>query len=455
MPSLDFPSLYAWQSDALEAWYAAGRVGVVEAVTGAGKSRLGLGAMVDALQRGQRVVIMTPTLALVRQWERQVHDMFPGVIVSTDAARRPGWHVLIDTVHTLAAADPLWRSEPALLVADEVHRYGAPTFSRALRPGFAARLGLTATYERGDDGDDVLRGYFREVCFTLGYGRALADGIIAPFRVAHVGIELTAEERTEYDAATHALTRALWRLRAADDAPAGADFVDIMRYAQSVLGRPGHVARTSAGVFLTGLTRRREVLAGAAGKVDALRRLAPAVAASRGTIVFTQTTASARGAAAALQEEGCSSVAVHGRLDESEREERLELLRDGLVTSVSAPRLLDEGVDVPDCDLGIVVAASRSRRQMIQRLGRVLRLKDDGRPARFVVLHAVDTVEDPGVEEVPDYLADIVEHAAAAERFALPGDEDRLMGFLEPYPRIVDTGCDYAAVGSVAARRAS
>lgn len=43
VPPLDFPSLYAWQSDALEAWYAAGRVGVVEAVTGAGKTRLGLG----------------------------------------------------------------------------------------------------------------------------------------------------------------------------------------------------------------------------------------------------------------------------------------------------------------------------------------------------------------------------------------------------------------------------
>lgn len=381
---------------------------------------------------GQRVVIMTPTLALVRQWERQVRDMFPRVIVSTDDARRPGWHVLIDTVHTLAGADPLWRSEPALLIADEVHRYGAPTFSRALRTGFVARLGLTATYERGDDGDDILRGYFRTGCFTLGYRRALVDEIIAPFRIAHVGVELTAEERTDYDAATHALKKALWQLRAADDAPSGADFVDVIRYAERIVRHPGHDARQAAGVFLNGLRKRREVLAAASGKVDALRLLGPAVAASRGTIVFTQTTVAAHTAAAALQEEGCSSVAVHGRLDESEREERLELLRDGAVTSVSAPRLLDEGVDVPDCDLGIVIAASRSRRQMIQRLGRVIRLKDDGRPARFVILYAIDTVEDPGVEDVPEYLADILEHAAAVERFALPGEEEELVEHLVP-----------------------
>lgn len=69
---------------------------------------------------------------------------------------------------------------------------------------------------------------------------------------------------------------------------------------------------------------------------------------------------------------------------------------------------------------------------MIQRLGRVIRLKDDGRAARLVVLYAIDTVEDPGVEAMPDHLADTVAHAAAVERFTLPGDEDRLMGFLVP-----------------------
>jgi RNA polymerase primary sigma factor len=44
---------------------------------------------------------------------------------------------------------------------------------------------------------------------------------------------------------------------------------------------------------------------------------------------------------------------------------------------LSAPRILDEGIDVPAADLGIIVGASNSRRQMIQRTGRVLRTKDD------------------------------------------------------------------------------
>ena len=432
VPLLDFPDLYPWQSDAMEAWFADGRIGVVEAVTGAGKTRLGLAAMVDALERGRRVVIMVPTLALVEQWVRQVREMFPGIVISKDAVRSPGWHVLIDTVQTLARTNPLWRSEPALLIADEVHRYGAPTFSRALRPGFVERLGLTATYERGDDGDDILSTYFREVSFTLGYGRALADGIIAPFRIAHVGIELTEAERDEYEAASNTLKRSLWALKAVGDAPAGADFIDMLRYAQRVSNQPRHRGCQSARTFLTAFTRRREVLAGASGKVAALTALAPAVASSNGTIVFTQTTASAHSAANALQEAGCASVAVHGQLDDIDREERLELFREGRVTSTSAPRVLDEGIDVPAADLGIIVAASRSRRQMIQRLGRVIRLKDDGRSARCVILYALGTVEDPGVEEVPEHLAEIFEHAEVVERFVLPTDTGELLVALRP-----------------------
>jgi superfamily II DNA or RNA helicase len=53
---------------------------------------------------------------------------------------------------------------------------------------------------------------------------------------------------------------------------------------------------------------------------------------------------------------------------------------------VSAPRVLDEGVDVPAADLAVIVGASSSRRQMIRRMGRILRRKSDGRLARLAVV---------------------------------------------------------------------
>jgi superfamily II DNA or RNA helicase len=77
--------------------------------------------------------------------------------------------------------------------------------------------------------------------------------------------------------------------------------------------------------------------------------------------------------------------------------------------------VLDEGVDVPAADLAVVLAASRSRRQMVQRMGRVLRRKDDGRPARLVIVHAVGTVEDPATGAHEGFLDEVLPVALSVE----------------------------------------
>ena len=62
---------------------------------------------------------------------------------------------------------------------------------------------------------------------------------------------------------------------------------------------------------------------------------------------------------------------MHSRLAPGRRGERAAALRRRRArTCSSAPRVLDEGVDVPAADLAVIVGASRSRRQMIQRMGR-------------------------------------------------------------------------------------
>ena len=76
--------------------------------------------------------------------------------------------------------------------------------------------------------------------------------------------------------------------------------------------------------------------------------------------------------------------------------------------------MLDEGVDVPDANLGIVMSASRTRRQMIQRMGRILRRKQPGVAARFVIMFAKDTVEDPTSRIERDGFLDEIERISEA-----------------------------------------
>lgn len=155
----------------------------------------------------------------------------------------------------------------------------------------------------------------------------------------------------------------------------------------------------------------------------ALVGLSDQIRSSRGTLIFTQTKESADTAARLLSEQGCAASSIHGDVVEEEREEHLVALGRGDLPALAAPRILDEGVDVPDVDVGIMIARSRSKRQSIQRLGRIVRRKTDGRPARFIVLYAKGTVEDPQLGDLESSeFADILPHADHVLTVDLPSE---------------------------------
>lgn len=114
-----------------------------------------------------------------------------------------------------------------------------------------------------------------------------------------------------------------------------------------------------------------------------------------------------------------------------EREEILTAFRDGHKSVITAPRVLDEGVDVPDADLGIVLSASSSRRQMIQRMGRVLRVKANGGHARLVVLYAEGTMEDPTRGAHESFVEIAWDVASASEVFGSRRPISEVIRFLE------------------------
>ncbi|WP_056925876.1 sigma-70 family RNA polymerase sigma factor [Nocardioides sp. Soil805] len=423
--------LYLWQQEALAAWRQHGRLGVVQAVTGAGKTRVGLAAVKEAWRQRRRVVIVVPTLELVEQWAVAVRGVVDGFYVATTVSpRRDDWKVLIGTVHTLAKAYPCAPDESALLIADECHRYGASEFSRALDDRYDWRLGLTATYARDDEGDVLLRSFFKDIVFELWYDRALAEDVIAPFRIALVSVPLSPDERTDYEEHSEALWHARKRLVGAFEVPAE-PVSTFLQTVASIARTEGHPGAGTARQYMSAFSRRRTLLANTRAKYQALAVMSDVVGKSAGTLVFTQTQDSAELAAQTIAATGHQATAVFSGLDKDERALRMGAFRDGHVNMLAAPRILDEGVDVPEADLGVIVAANRSRRQMVQRLGRVLRKKHDGRSARFVVLYASQTVEDPTMIEDPSgFYTDCLPHAEAHQRFDIATDADALLRFL-------------------------
>ena len=280
------------------------------------------------------------------------------------------------------------------------------------------RLGLTATLQRGDEGDERLSAYFGSTCFQIGYERAVRDDLIAPYKFALVSVPLTAEERVRYDEIDEMLFKARSALvlqYGLPEQPISEFMAAVTALAEDRAAEGSRFAR----LYLARFSERRALLSGSTMKSLVLEGVSPVIQASGGTIIFTQTQQASMDAAELLASAGCRTASIHSDLGVDEREERLELFRQKDVVAVSAPRILDEGVDVPEADLGIVMASNRSRRQMIQRLGRVLRRRP-GKMARFVVLYAANTVEDPSKSEaIPDFYQEALPWASASQRFDL------------------------------------
>ena len=411
-------ALRDWQIDAFVAWVTAGCVGVVEAVTGAGKTRLAIAAVRACLAQHGRALVLVPTLDLLGQWRTQLRDLVPGARVGQlgggTADDLHDHHVVVATPHSAAALPiDLPADGPGLLIADEAHRYGAPTWGGALKPAFAMRLALTATYERTDEGlVDILGPYFGGVVTEYGFAQAAADAVIAPFDIELIGVPLTSRERAAYDVADRRVREHRRELVAHGLPQAPLDLIAAAaRLSADGDGRPdADVSREvqAARAFLSALRSRRDVAAQAEAKLGVVHRVAPRLAANAmRTLVFTDTVAQAEAAARVLRRGGVAAEEIHGDLSRDRRRIRLAQFRNGTLQAVVAPRVLDEGVDVPDAEMALVLAAFRTRRQMIQRLGRVLRRKPDGRTATLVIAYATDTREDPALGAQEDFLAEV------------------------------------------------
>ncbi len=419
-PSASLP-LFPWQTDALEAWQQSSRRGVIEAVTGTGKTMVGIAAVLDELAGRGQVVVLVPTVELQEQWASQLETRLPaccrvGRLGAGASESLVTQDVLVAVVNSARGADLRPIRKGGLLVADECHRYGSAVNHLALDPRFVNRLGLSATYARDDDGNLAwLDPYFGSTCFRLGYDRAVADGVVAQFNIVLVGVRFSRVEQSRYDDLSELMGTLRARLVHQHGVPE--EPFDAFIMAVTALADGDGAGRGLARSYRHAMLERRRLLADTPAKDSALRQLAPAVGAADRTIIFTQSIVATERACGVLTTCGLRAAALHSALGGSERSERLRGFAAGELDALAAPRVLDEGVDIPAADLAVIVSASRSRRQMVQRMGRVLRRKPDGRRARFAVLFVEGTVEDPACGAHEAFLGEIIDVADHVSRF--------------------------------------
>lgn len=408
--------LRKWQEHALQEWIVAGRGGVVEAVTGTGKTAVGVAAIADAYSRGLRSLVLVPGIDLMEQW----HSVLQRAVPNTKIGRRGdkfrdtlvSHRILISTVQSAVRGESFPATSGCLLVADEVHRYGASAFARALTDDFQERLGLTATYERSDDSiDTILSPYFGSTIDGCDYRRGYEEGILAPVRVVNIAVQFTPKERHDYEDADERARSARTKLINNCGIPAepfGLFMQEVDRLSNDENAGP---ATFLARKFMKAFNDRRSILAQSHAKLDLLRQIGSAMRGPARSILFSETVAAAEAAAAMIADQGVAAEAMTSGMKPAERAALLGRFRVGEVVALATPRLLDEGIDVPEAELGLILAASRSRRQMVQRMGRIIRPKHDGRHAIFAIVYVEGTSEDPASGAHETFLRQILDIA--------------------------------------------
>jgi len=347
------------QREALDAWVANGRRGVVVLPTGAGKSYVAEMAIVHARRS---TLVVAPTIDLMNQWVGLLEGAFGREHVGSVGG---GTHKVMPlTATTYDSAHLHVESLGArfgLVVFDECHHLPSPAYATAADGLIAPfRLGLTATPERGD-GSEARLG---ELIGRTVYRRDIQDlegTYLARYETVRVPVDLTDDERRAYDIARATYRGFVERNRIPIGAQGGWG-----RFLQAV-ARAGREGREA----FTAWRAQRRIALGGRNKLEALAAIFAEHPADP-TIIFcadkdTVHAVSRRWLVPALTHETPGP----------ERKQVLEDFNAGRIKAIVTARVLNEGVDLPAATVGIVLAGTATVREHVQRLGRLLRKQGD------------------------------------------------------------------------------
>lgn len=357
-----FPRTY--QQEAIEAWLKNDRRGIMDMATGTGKTIVALTALTHCDDVGF-IVIGAPTNPLVTQWLRAIEKLegisppievsgnnpgwfevlLPRLRLATTGSNRSRPFVFVGTYKSLAGErflSLLQQTKPqeglGLLVADEVHNVGAPSYQRLLCSHFSYRLGLTATLERAYDeqGTQAITDYFDGIVYKLGIEKAVGP-ILCQYRYDVHFAELTEDEFAEYQRLSLQIANLMGESKSQEE----------------------KVSLKNSDQLTILLNRRARVAKLAEEKLSWLSDLIRQMRLNK-CLIYCADLEQVEAVQDLLRDQGVLHLPYTSKQPPCAQQAALEQLRRNDIQAVVAVKCLDEGIDVPQVHQAILLASSAS-----------------------------------------------------------------------------------------------
>lgn len=356
-----------YQEHAASAWDRAERWGVVVLPTGSGKTHVAM----KAISMVNPAIVIVPTLDLLAQWKSRLDEEFgidSGVYSGDEHRLGPITVATYDTAYIRAAR---LGNKFKLVVFDEVHHLPSPGYS-SIAEMFAcpARMGLTATYEREDGRQSELPRLVGGKVFERNV-ESMEGIYLAPFDLKRIYVKLTAEEEEQYRRDMDIYRNYLRENNLILRTPKDFERL-VMRSGRDKYARDAILARH----------RARVTALNSSAKLEALAEVLKAHSAPDDqAIIFTEH----NDLVYRISRQFLIPFITY-TTPKDERAENLSNFKSGKYRALVTSKVLDEGVDVPDANVGIILSGSGSKREFVQRLGRILRKKGDRKAVLYEIV---------------------------------------------------------------------
>lgn len=418
------------QDDALDSWLNSGGRGIIEMATATGKTLVGLNAALTLYQRSlekpvsdpghgkMNVLVLAHSKAILNQWRREAIDKL-GFVGNPDdfyykSLAYKDFKFTFNTIQSVCRAPDYYSAD--LLIVDEVHHGAAAEFSKALSIRSKYRLGLSATVD-GKEKLERLEESIGDKVYRLTVEQALKDNIIPNFTWNVHVTYLEDTEQKDFKDVTEQMMNTFNRVRAT----AGADTSDIFGYAMRVATLIDFISLFEKARYAGKLDRvpeywrtlmaliqqRRRIIHKSVPKLERALEIAGVEGRSKKCILFTMDIETCDKIAKILEGCGVDTYVVHSKKKDIDNKDTINRFKKAGHGVLISAKMLDEGVDIPDAEIGINVSSSKTRLQLIQRLGRILRKKDGKVPVFYHLValpHSEDYVEE---EDAVRYVDDL------------------------------------------------